>query len=73
MVGKLPNNPPPVDGQPTVVEVAEEAIDPRELVTKGGYYKDPREIVADPAVTPQMYDTMDDLRGDLTRDEDEQD
>ncbi|MGB3310233.1 MAG: hypothetical protein WBG32_14000 [Nodosilinea sp.] len=32
----------------------EETFDPRDLVTKGGYDKDPREIIANPAVTPQM-------------------
>ncbi|WP_017300990.1 hypothetical protein [Nodosilinea nodulosa] len=31
-----------------------ETFDPRDLVTKGGYDKDPREIIANPAVTPQM-------------------
>ncbi|MGG6241875.1 hypothetical protein ACQ4N7_24905 [Nodosilinea sp. AN01ver1] len=32
----------------------DETFDPRDLVTKGGYDKDPREIIENPAVTPQM-------------------
>ncbi|WP_035984425.1 hypothetical protein [Leptolyngbya sp. KIOST-1] len=31
-----------------------ETFDPRDLVNKGGYDKDPREIIANPAVTPEM-------------------
>ncbi|MBE9136185.1 hypothetical protein IQ254_03035 [Nodosilinea sp. LEGE 07088] len=31
-----------------------ETFDARDLVNKGGYDKDPREIIANPAVTPQM-------------------
>lgn len=31
-----------------------ETFDPRDLVTKGGYNKDPREIIENPAVAPQM-------------------
>lgn len=42
-----PDNTPSVD---------EETFDPRDLVNKGGYDKDPREIVENPAVTPQMLD-----------------
>lgn len=34
----------------------EETFDPRDLVNKGGYSKDPREIIDNPAVTPQMLD-----------------
>jgi hypothetical protein len=42
-----PDNTQPTDGK---------TFDPRDLVTKGGYDKDPREIVENPAVTPQMLD-----------------
>ncbi|MBW4460410.1 MAG: hypothetical protein KME47_09240 [Nodosilinea sp. WJT8-NPBG4] len=31
-----------------------ETFDPRDLVTKGGYDKDPQEILSNPAVVPQM-------------------
>ncbi|MGQ4647142.1 hypothetical protein [Lyngbya aestuarii] len=48
--------------------VLEEAVDPRDLVTKGGYTKDPAEIVNNPAVTPQMLDDSEELRSDLKRD-----
>jgi hypothetical protein len=36
--------------------IEEETFDSRDLVNKGGYDKDPREIVENPAVTPQMLD-----------------
>ena len=35
---------------------------------KGGYTGDPKEIVTNPAVTPQMIDEPSDLRDDLRRD-----
>lgn len=31
-----------------------ETFDPRDLVNKGGYDKDPQEILSNPAVAPQM-------------------
>jgi hypothetical protein len=40
-----PDNAQPTDG---------ETFDPRDLVNKGGYDKDPKEIISNPAVTPQM-------------------
>lgn len=50
------------------------AIDPdqivnpsEDLVYKGGYTNDPEEILADPAVTPEMLDDQRDNRPDLTR------
>jgi len=48
--------------------VLEDAVDPRDLVTKGGYTKDPSEIVNNPAVTPQMLNEGENLRDDLKRD-----
>ena len=45
----------------------EQAIDPRELVTKPGLEpdQDPREIINNPAVTPEMLNEPGDIRGDL--------
>jgi hypothetical protein len=48
--------------------VLKDAVDPRDLVMKGGYTGDPREIVANPAVAPQMIDDTTELRDDLRRD-----
>jgi hypothetical protein len=46
-------------------------IDPRDLVYKGGYYKNPREIVENPGATPETLDQApEDLRGDLMDDPD---
>lgn len=48
-------------------------VNPSEdLVYKGGYSKDPREIVSNPAVAPQPYDMPTDIRSDLVRDEGEE-
>lgn len=44
---KNPDNAQPTEG---------ETFDARDLVTKGGYSKDPREIIDNPAVTSQMPD-----------------
>lgn len=38
-----------------------ETFDPRDLVTKGGYDKDPQEILSNPAVVPEM---LGDRRGE---------
>lgn len=43
-------------------------VDVEDLVMKGGYTGDPKEIVTNPAVTPQMIDEPSDLRDDLRRD-----
>lgn len=50
------------------------AIDPSKVVTpsedlvyKGGYTVDPEEILANPAVAPEMLDDRRDNRPDLTR------
>ncbi|QYO62278.1 hypothetical protein [Leptolyngbya sp. 7M] len=41
-------------------------IDPRELVYRGGYSGNPREIVENPAVAPEMVEQApEDLRDDL--------
>ncbi|MBE9113217.1 hypothetical protein IQ273_27940 [Nodosilinea sp. LEGE 07298] len=45
--------------------IDEETFDPRDLVTKGGYSKNPREIIENPAVAPQM---LDDRRSDRLND-----
>jgi len=45
----------------------DQAIDPRDLVTKPGLgpNQDPREIVNNPAVTPEMLNEPGDIRGDV--------
>lgn len=40
-------------------------VDPRDLVYSGGYTGDPREIVENPAVTPQMMNEPGDKRIDI--------
>ncbi|NJO80449.1 MAG: hypothetical protein HC827_19370 [Cyanobacteria bacterium RM1_2_2] len=47
-------------------------IDPRDLVYRGGYSGNPREIVENPAVAPEMLEPApEDLRDDLMpKDED---
>jgi hypothetical protein len=42
--------------QPNLEDIEKNMVDPRDLVSKGGYRKHPREIVENPAVTPQMLD-----------------
>ncbi|HEY9881321.1 MAG TPA: hypothetical protein V6D29_22890 [Leptolyngbyaceae cyanobacterium] len=51
----------------------EKAVDPVEdLVYSGGYRVHPRRIVENPAVTPQMYDPVEDFHsGDIREDRDE--
>ncbi|HEY9617132.1 MAG TPA: hypothetical protein V6C64_09835 [Microcoleaceae cyanobacterium] len=39
-------------------------VDPQDLVYSGGYTGDPREIVENPAVTPEMLNEPGDLRSD---------
>ena len=49
---------------------AEDMVNPAEdLIYAGGYTKDPREIINNPAVAPQMLNGPGDLRGDLIEDE----
>jgi Gas vesicles protein GVPc repeated domain len=40
-------------------------FDPQDLVSKGGYVGNPREIIENPAVAPEMLDRPEDLRDDL--------
>ena len=40
-------------------------FDPLDLVSKGGYTGNPREIIENPAVAPEMLDRPEDLRDDL--------
>jgi len=48
-------------------------FDPLELVSRGGYTGNPREIIENPAVAPEMLDLPEDLRDDLLAEtEDEQ-
>lgn len=52
----------------------EQAVDPLDLVYSGGYRGNPREIVENPAVTPQMYDPVEDFHaGDIREERDEED
>lgn len=39
-------------------------VDPNDLVYRGGYQGDPRELVENPAVTPEMPNEPGDLRAD---------
>ena len=48
-------------------QVDEQTIDPRDLVSKGGYDKDPREVVENPAVTPQMPEESQDSQAGMER------
>ena len=41
-------------------ESEDQTYDVRDLVSKGGYAKNPREIIENPAVTPQMVDESSD-------------
>lgn len=40
------------------------SIDPQDLVYSGGFIGNPREIVENPAVTPEMLNEPGDLRSD---------
>lgn len=42
----------------------EETVNPLDLVYSGGTDRDPRELVENPAVTPEMPNEPGDLRGD---------
>lgn len=46
-----------------------QTVDPRDLVQKGGYRKHPREIVENPAVTPQMLDEPQESRSGFIRED----
>jgi len=45
----------------------EETVDVRDLVSKPGYEKDPREIIENPAVTPQMPEESSDSQVGMER------
>lgn len=49
--------------------VDQQSVDPRDLVTKGGYRKHPREMVENPAVTPQMLNETQEAQAGLDREE----
>ena len=40
-------------------------FNPQDLVSKGGYMGNPRDIVGNPAVAPQSFDHVEELRDDL--------
>ncbi|MBD1843783.1 hypothetical protein H6F89_10295 [Cyanobacteria bacterium FACHB-63] len=42
----------------------QKVVDPNDLVYSGGYQGDPRELVENPAVTPEMPNEPGDLRAD---------
>ncbi|PSN18899.1 hypothetical protein C7271_10115 [filamentous cyanobacterium CCP5] len=50
-------------------KVEEDTVDPRDLVNKGGYSKHPRDIVENPAVTPQMHNETEDSRAGFIRED----
>ncbi|WP_416673176.1 hypothetical protein [Egbenema bharatensis] len=58
-----PNQPDESEKSP----IDEKVVDTRDLVYKGGYTKDPQEILSNPAVAPQMYTEGRDLRTDIFR------
>jgi hypothetical protein len=43
---------------------AEDVVNPNDLVYSGGTNKDPKELVENPAVTPEMLNEPGDLRAD---------
>lgn len=46
---------------------ADDTVDVRDLVTTPHYSKDPREVIENPAVTPQMIDESDDSQAGMDR------
>jgi hypothetical protein len=65
-------NTDPKNNAPTPEDLDDKTVDPRDLVRKGGYRKNPREIVENPAVTPQMLDEPQQSRaGNIRKDRDE--
>lgn len=70
------NNPSTTSQQSnSKAEREERIVDPRDLVYSGGSDRDPREVVENPAVTPELMDQApEDLRDDLmpkNKDDDE--
>lgn len=63
---RVPN---PDQSEQDIAEKAQPTVDAVEnLVSRGGYEGNPREIVQNPAVTPEMLNEPEDLRSDLTDD-----
>jgi hypothetical protein len=54
--------------QTDVDSILKDAVDPRDLVMKPGDIGDPKELLSNPAMTPQTLDERRDLRDDLRRD-----
>ncbi len=44
--------------------------DPQDLVSKGGYTGNPREIIENPAVAPEMLELPEDFHDDLLAEDD---
>ncbi|MBW4696182.1 MAG: hypothetical protein KME27_31090 [Lyngbya sp. HA4199-MV5] len=61
-----PTEKPPAKHKTQAEQLKEDGMfDPQELVSKGGYVGDPREIIENPAVAPEMLDRPEDLRDDM--------
>lgn len=59
------NQPKPSDRPPGSAP-EDKTIDPRDLVSRGGYEGNPREIIENPAVSPELIEpSPEDLRDDL--------
>ncbi len=69
-MSKKPDKPAEKENKQTEPDSSEpRVVDPLDLVYSGGYVGDPREILSNPAVAPQMPDdTPDNLRDDFRRD-----
>ena len=63
-----PNNSQPHTETPSTSD--DKTVDVRDLVSKLGYEKDPREVIENPAVTPQMLDESDDSQAGMDRERD---
>ena len=64
------NEQAPVD-RPIAHTDEDNVVDVRDLVYKGGFSKDPQEILGNPAVAPQMLSEGRDLRVDIFREAEE--
>lgn len=63
------NQPPNHEETQSSPKHESDTIDPRDLVQKGNYRKHPREIVENPAVTPQMLDEPQESRAGFIRED----
>lgn len=63
---RLPQTESDPQDDPKSTEPTVDAVE--NLVSRGGFEGDPREIVQNPAVTPEMLNEPDDRRVDLTDD-----